>query len=286
MPGSVASDLRGVPPAPDPAQLDRLAALVAPLSRVLQPKLYGVDRLREPMLLVGNHTLYGLLDVPFLIAELWTRRRTVVRGLGDHRHYAIPVWREMLESGGMVRGTRDNVRALMREGENILVFPGGSEEVFKQRGERYTLKWKERVGFAKLAIEAGYPVVPFAAVGVEEMFDVVLDNRTPGISRASELTKRLVGMPLPRWASASGLWSRGRSGSTSGSASRSTPAPSAAAATRRSGRCATGRAPRSRAASGCCGRSATPTRTGDWRRGCCTGTPRQTPRGMTRGRPS
>lgn len=197
MPGSVASDLRGVPPAPDPAQLDRLAALVAPLSRVLQPKLYGVDRLREPMLLVGNHTLYGLLDVPFLIAELWTRRRTVVRGLGDHRHYAIPVWREMLESGGMVRGTRDNVRALMRAGENILVFPGGSEEVFKQRGERYTLKWKERVGFAKLAIEAGYPVVPFAAVGVEEMFDVVLDNRTPGISRASELTKRLVGMPLP-----------------------------------------------------------------------------------------
>jgi len=195
-PGGGSQSVR-VPPAPGPVRLDRLAALVAPLSRVLQPKLYGVDRLREPMLLVGNHTLYGLLDVPFMIAELWTRRRIVVRGLGEHRHYAVPVWRELLESGGMVRGTRDNVRALMRERQNVLVFPGGAGEVLKHRGERYALKWKERVGFARLAIEAGYPIVPFAAVGVEEMFDVVLDDRTPGISQASRLMKRLVGMPLP-----------------------------------------------------------------------------------------
>ncbi|HVP02574.1 MAG TPA: 1-acyl-sn-glycerol-3-phosphate acyltransferase [Solirubrobacteraceae bacterium] len=186
-----------VPPAPSPAQLDRLATIIAPLSRVLQPKLYGVDRLEGPMLLVGNHTLYGLIDVPFLIAELWTRRRLVVRGLGEHGHYAIPVWRDLLESGGMVRGTRENVRVLMRERQNILVYPGGAGEVLKQRGERYTLKWKERIGFAALALEFGYPVVPLAAVGVENMFDVVADDRTPVLAQASRLMRRLVGMPLP-----------------------------------------------------------------------------------------
>ena len=65
----------------------------------------------------GNHTRYGLLDVPFMMGELWTRRRIAVRALGEHAHYAIPVWRDLLTMGGMVRGTRENVRALMRDGQ-------------------------------------------------------------------------------------------------------------------------------------------------------------------------
>jgi len=194
MPGVSAG---GVPLAPSSEQLDRLAALLSPLSRLVQPRLYGVDSLREPMLLVGNHTIYGLVDVPFMAAELWRQRRIAVRGLGEHGHYAIPGWRDLLEAGGMVRGTRENVRVLMRERQNILVYPGGAGEVLKQRGERYTLKWKQRIGFAKLAIEHGYPVVPFAAVGVEDMFAVIADEDTPVISQASRLLRRLVGIPIP-----------------------------------------------------------------------------------------
>src|SRR5664279_5318696 len=108
--------------------------------------------------------------------ELWRRRGIRLRGLGDHGHYRIPVWRNLLERSGMVRGTRENVRALMRDGQHILVFPGGTGEVFHGRGQKYQLLWKERVGFARLAIEFGYPIVPFAAVGAEEMFDIVIDE--------------------------------------------------------------------------------------------------------------
>ena len=97
----------------------------------------------------------------------------------------------------MVRGTRENLRALMREHEYIVVFPGGSDEVFKHRGERYRLLWKERMGFARLAIEQGYPIVPFAAVGAEEMLEIVADNRTPGVAQISNLMERLVGIPVP-----------------------------------------------------------------------------------------
>jgi hypothetical protein len=42
--------------------------------------------------------------------------------------------------------------------------PGGAGEVFKGRGQDYKLLWKERLGFARMAIEFGYPIVPFAAV--------------------------------------------------------------------------------------------------------------------------
>lgn len=178
--------------------MNRLVSVTSPLARITQPKVMGIERVPEKgAMLVGNHTLFGLIDVPFMMSELWSRRRIVVRGLGDHRHYALPVWRDLLEMSGMVRGTRENVHALMQEDQNVLVFPGGAGEVFKSRGEKYRLKWKERLGFARLAIEHQYSVVPFAAVGVEEMFDVVADKDTPVVSQVSSLMKRLVGVPLP-----------------------------------------------------------------------------------------
>ena len=115
---------RDIPAPPTESSLDRLVSLLEPLSRVIQPKLYGVDHLpADGSLLVGNHTIYGLLDVPFMMAEVWKHRRLAIRGLGEHAHYAVPIWRDLLTAGGMVRGTRDNVRALMRGRQTILVFP-------------------------------------------------------------------------------------------------------------------------------------------------------------------
>ena len=187
-----------LPRAPDRRQLDRLASILAPFRRVTQPRVLGIERIpHRPVLFVGNHSRYALLDLPVMMDELWTRRRIAVRPLGEHAHYALPVWRDLLTMCGMVRGTRANVRALMRDGQNILVFPGGTGEVFKGRGQDYLLIWKERLGFARLAIESGYPIVPFAAVGAEEMFHVVVDREMPIAAQVSALMRRLVGLPLP-----------------------------------------------------------------------------------------
>jgi 1-acyl-sn-glycerol-3-phosphate acyltransferase len=131
------------------------------------------------------------------MAEIWKRRRLAIRGLGEHAHYAVPVWRDLLRVGGMVRGTRDNVRALMRDRQTILVFPGGSREVNKGRGQQYQLLWRERIGFARLAIEQGYPIVPFAAVGADDMLDVIVDQRTPVYGQLAVLYEKLVGFPTP-----------------------------------------------------------------------------------------
>ena len=123
-----------IPELPADRWIDRLVSLLEPVSRVTRPRLYGVEHLpADGSLLVGNHTIYGFLDLPFMMAEIWKHRRLAVRGLGEHAHYAVPIWRELLTVGGMVRGTRDNVRALMRERQTILVFPGGSREVNKRR---------------------------------------------------------------------------------------------------------------------------------------------------------
>jgi 1-acyl-sn-glycerol-3-phosphate acyltransferase len=150
---------------------------LAPWAWITAPRFFGLGNVpaERPFLLVGNHTLLGVLDVPLMLLGLWEARGLSVRPLGDHLHFRIPGWRDLLRLFGTVEGTPDNCRALMRTGQSILVFPGGGREVFKHKGEKYCLLWGDRMGFARLAIEHGYAIVPFAAVGAEECFDIVLD---------------------------------------------------------------------------------------------------------------
>ncbi len=96
----------------------------------------------------------------------------------------------------MVRGTRENVHELMRQGESVLVFPGGAREVNQRKGEKYQLMWKVRLRFARLAIEHGYPIRPFAAVGAEEMLEVVLDHNNPVCAHFTGAIKKLTGWPM------------------------------------------------------------------------------------------
>jgi 1-acyl-sn-glycerol-3-phosphate acyltransferase len=161
----------------DPALIAELDRIVAPLKRLLSPVSFGIEHVpREgAVLLAGNHTIYGLLDIPMLGLEIYEKTGRAVRGLGDYNHFALPIWRDLLRRIGAVRGTRENCARLLEAGEAVLVFPGGGREVMKHKGEKYRLVWKERVGFARLAIEYGVPIVPFASVGVEDMFEIVVD---------------------------------------------------------------------------------------------------------------
>jgi 1-acyl-sn-glycerol-3-phosphate acyltransferase len=194
----MAEDPREIPELPSEQMIDRLVSLLEPYQRITQPKFYGIGNLPDDgSLLVGNHTIYGFLDLPFMMAEVWERRRIAIRGLGEHAHYAVPIWRDLLGSCGMVRGTRDNVRALMRDDQTVLVFPGGAREVNKRRGQQYQLLWGERMGFARLAIEHGYPIVPCAAVGADDMLDVIVDQTTPLYGQLALAYERVMGFPTP-----------------------------------------------------------------------------------------
>lgn len=173
-------------------QIDAIVTAIDQLARITRPKFYGIENAAaDRALFVGNHTFYGVTDVPFLVAELWRVHGHKIRSLGDHRHWVFPGWREFLENFGAVRGTRAATAELMRRGEPILVYPGGGREVNKRRGEKYQLIWKNRVGFARLAIAHDYTIVPFATVGGEDVFEVLLDANTPIYGDAARLVERM-----------------------------------------------------------------------------------------------
>lgn len=178
---------------PSAVEIAAVKFLLEPWRLLTSPRFFGLENLprRRPFLLVANHTLMGVLDVPLMVLEIFEKRGLFIRPLGDHMHFQIPLWRDLLARFGTVDGTRDNCRALMRAGESILVFPGGGREVFKHKGEAYKLIWKERVGFVRLAIEFGYPIVPVAAVGAEECYEILVDADEILATPLGPLLKRL-----------------------------------------------------------------------------------------------
>ncbi|CBL47145.1 putative acyltransferase [gamma proteobacterium HdN1] len=160
---------------PSLAQMERALKLQ---SVYFDPQFFGwenIDRDR-PALYVGNHTIYGTLDAPLIYLALYREKGVIPRFLGDSFHWKVPVWGKLLTDSGAVEGNRKNCTRLMEAGEHVFVFPGGGREVAKRKGEEYKLTWKTRTGFAAMAIEHQYPIIPVASVGADDTFDVLFDT--------------------------------------------------------------------------------------------------------------
>jgi len=141
-----------------------------------QPSFYGTEYLSDtPAMFVGNQTIYGALDVPLLRTKLYNDHDIFLRLLVDRVRYEIPYWKEAVEERGGFLGTRELCSQAMEQGDNLLLFPGGGREVMKRDGEAYQLMWKERLGFVKMAAEHDYLIQPFASIGAEEAYSILLD---------------------------------------------------------------------------------------------------------------
>ncbi|MGX1807347.1 lysophospholipid acyltransferase family protein [Nocardia sp. NPDC055321] len=163
-----------------PAGLGPINLFATPMRAWVSPRFHGLENIPAtgPALLVANHSLVAL-DCGLLIQEIVRLHGRVIRGLGDHGLMESARLRGLAQRVGSVRGSRENLRALLELGELVLVLPGGSREAFRRKHERYTLKWEGRNGFARAAIEAGVPIIPVAMVGANDAYDVVIDGEHP-----------------------------------------------------------------------------------------------------------
>jgi 1-acyl-sn-glycerol-3-phosphate acyltransferase len=178
---------------PSATQIAAAEALLAPWRVLTDPRVDGYENLPPEggYLLVGNHTTLGVFDVPFVVLGIYHRTGVLVRSLGERQHFRVPLWRDLLAHFGTIDGSREAARAVMRAGQPLLVFPGGGREVARRRGDYYPLVWRERIGFARLALEFGYPVVPFSMIGVDDMWDVLVDADDDLMRPARALARRI-----------------------------------------------------------------------------------------------
>ncbi|WP_291809548.1 lysophospholipid acyltransferase family protein [Limnobacter sp.] len=145
---------------------------------LIEPEFEGLEHIptEGPVLLVGNHSIMAFADGSLMMREIYRQHGIVCRSLGLHAHFKVPVWGKLLAANGAVDGTPENCTAMMQAGEHIIVYPGGGGEVMKRKGEQHTLRWKNRTGFARMAIQNNCTIVPFSTVGADDCFDILYDN--------------------------------------------------------------------------------------------------------------
>ncbi|MGY4711231.1 1-acyl-sn-glycerol-3-phosphate acyltransferase [Mycolicibacterium sp. CBM1] len=171
----------------------------------MRPYVDGTDNLPADgrFLLVGNHTQAGaeIFLIPYAVNRaIGVRVRPLAdRNLGRMRGLAA----DLAAAYGAVVGAPDAADELMRHDQTVLVFPGGGREIPKFKGEEYALRWQGRAGFARVAVANGYPIVPVALVGGDDVYRSVI-SRDSAMGRLSEaIGGRLTGrsgmaMPLMR----------------------------------------------------------------------------------------
>lgn len=117
-----------------------------------------------------------MYDLVFILAELYARG-IKARGLAHRAHFDTgsplgPIFQKF----GAVAASPRSAFKLLSDGEAVLLFPGGAAEVNKGRGQDYRLMWKETADFVRLAARFDATIVPFAAVGAEEAYDLIADQ--------------------------------------------------------------------------------------------------------------
>ena len=138
-----------------------------------RPYVDGLENLPPDgrFLLVGNHTQAALGEIvliPYFVRSAIGAR---VRPLADRQFSQIRgPQAALINAYGAVVGTPENASELMRSNQTVLVFPGGGREMPKFKGEEYTLRWDNRYGFARLAVEHGYPIVVAGLVGSDDVY--------------------------------------------------------------------------------------------------------------------
>ena len=149
----------------------------------------GVDRVPEGrVLLIANHAGNtfawdgAMLGMALLLEGEPPR---MLRGMAEYYLPTIPFFNVLLHRVGSVVGTPENCAQLLEHEEAIMAFPEGQRGFVKTYRQRYQLQ-RFGLGFLRLALETGTPIVPVGIVGSEE--------QSPGLANLPSLG-RLIGAP-------------------------------------------------------------------------------------------
>uniref|UniRef100_A0A2N9IQH0 Acyltransferase n=1 Tax=Fagus sylvatica TaxID=28930 RepID=A0A2N9IQH0_FAGSY len=135
-----------------------------------------------PVLIVGYHMLMGLELTP--LGEAFLREKNImVRGLAhptlfsktpesSSSEFSLTNWMRVF---GAVPVTPSNLFKLLSTKSHVLLYPGGAREALHHKGEEYKLFWPDQQEFVRMAARFGATIVPFGAVGEDDISELVLD---------------------------------------------------------------------------------------------------------------
>ena len=143
-------------------------------------------------LIVGYHGRPVAYDLCILLVEVYERLGYFPHGVVHAAAQEVRGLRWLSDGLGFVSGDGEAMARAVARGEHVVVLPGGTREGCRSFRSRYQVDWGRRMGYLRLALKYGLPVVPVAARGVDDAYLGLNDGHAWG--------KRL-NMParLPAW---------------------------------------------------------------------------------------
>ena len=130
------------------------------------------------VLLIANHG--GQFPMDGLVAGtgacLEADPPRIVRAMVERWVPTLPFVSTLFARCGQIVGNREDCRKLLENEECVLVFPEGVRGSGKTIWQRYQLQ-RFGLGFMRLALETGAPIVPVGIVGSEESIPSVYDAK-------------------------------------------------------------------------------------------------------------
>jgi 1-acyl-sn-glycerol-3-phosphate acyltransferase len=156
------------------------------------------DQPDQPVLFVANHGFGGIFDLNVLatFAALEALRLTrPVTALTHQIAWTLRVG-TLIEALGARPASRASALESFTGGEHVLVFPGGDLDGGKSFMHRNRIVFGGRRGFARLAVDAGVPIVPIVTAGAGESLFVVSDGRWLASALRLDKTLRMNTLPV------------------------------------------------------------------------------------------
>jgi 1-acyl-sn-glycerol-3-phosphate acyltransferase len=141
-------------------------------------RVLGVEHLPDGgCLLVGNHNGGFYTGDSYLLGAALYRDRGLAGTPWVMTHdLGVRLLGRWLGPLGAVPADPAAAAGLLRRGEPVLVYPGADADGARSWRQRHRVTFDGRVGFARLAVELGVPIVPVAAAGAHGTAVVLWDG--------------------------------------------------------------------------------------------------------------
>jgi 1-acyl-sn-glycerol-3-phosphate acyltransferase len=165
--GSAAVDHR------DPAYIERTNPKWLRFHRAyFRSEVRGLENIPadRSCLLVGNHSGgFHIMDSAVFGTEVYAHfgPRFRFNALIHDAVSKLPGYK-MAQKYGAITAGRENASIALRQGSALLVYPGGDHESFRPFWEANKVTFDRRMGWIKLALAEGEPIVPVVAIGGQE----------------------------------------------------------------------------------------------------------------------
>lgn len=152
----------------------------------------------SPVLFVSNHGFGSLFDLNVITAYAAFEDMELDRPVTALVHQlawtlGLGRWLEAMDAQ---KASAEAAADAFLKGHHVLVFPGGDLDAFKPHGQRNRIVFGGRHGYARLALEAGVPIVPIVTAGAGDTLFVLSDGQRLAKALRLDRLLRLKAVPV------------------------------------------------------------------------------------------